>query len=155
MGMELIDKNNLTEASARFDRAIALIPVCTGHGREGLGVGHQGGETEKDKDHQAVELGGGPLIPWTRPWTRQKGTPRVRSLCHGHQDWPVACKNWIDKAEKCKKALKLSKVKEGELPSTRPSSHYVMGMAYYRSGTGPEGLSPGPGRDCRSVARTC
>ena len=135
MGMDLIEKGDLSEANVRFNRAIALEPDYA-PAMAGLAlVSALRVETEMDKEHQSVELKRA-LDQLDDAEDKAEGDSQkfavrvtgIRVYTNAHP------KNWIEKAEKqYKKALKLSKVKTEELPYYRSmeAAHYFMGVAYF------------------------
>jgi hypothetical protein len=137
MGMELIDKGNLTEASARFERAIKLEPDYSPALAGKALIAALRTEAEKDREHQSVELKRAlELLDDAEDEAdgdSQKfvaGVTGIRVFMHAKP------KKWVKKAEKeYKRAMKLSEVKPGELPyyRSREAADYFMGVAYFKA----------------------
>jgi tetratricopeptide (TPR) repeat protein len=135
MGMDLIEKGDWSEASVRFDRAIALeqdyAPAMAGLAL----VSALKAETGKDREHQAVDLERALEMlddaEDEADGDSQEFSVRVTGIRVYMNARP---KKWLKKAEKqYKKALKLSEVKTEELPYYRSidAAHYFMGAAYF------------------------
>ena len=135
MGMDLIEKENWSEASVRFNRAIALQPDYA-PAVAGLSlVSALKAGTEKDKEHQSVELERAlDLLDDAvdvADGDSEEFSVRVTGIRVYTNGRPS---KWVKMAEKqYKKALKLSDVKTEELPYYRSmdAAHYFMGTAYF------------------------
>ena len=137
MGMELIDKGDLTEASARFERAIKLEPDYSPALAGKALVAALRTETEKDKEHQSVELKRAlDLLDDAEDEAKgdsqefAAGVTGIRVFMHAKP------KKWIKKAKKqYKRAMKLSDVKLEELPyyRSREAADYFMGVAFFKA----------------------
>ena len=137
MGMELIDKGDLTEASTRFERAVKLEPDYAPALAGKALVAALRTSAEKDKEHQSVELKRAlDLLDDAEDEAdgdSQEFVVRVTGIRVFMNAKP---KKWVKKAEKkYKKAMKLSKVKTDELPyyRTRDAADYFMGVAYFKA----------------------
>ena len=118
MGMELIDKGDLNEASTRFERAVKLEPDYAPALAGKALVAALRTSAEKDKEHQSVELKRAlDLLDDADDEAEgdsQKFAVRVTGIRVFMNAKP---KKWIDEAEKqYKRAMRLSKVKTTELP---------------------------------------
>ena len=135
MGMDLVEKGDWSEAAVRFNRATALQPDYA-PAMAGLAlVSALRAETEKDSEHQAVELKRA-LDQLDEAQDKAEGdSQEFAVLVTGIRVYMNARpKNWIEKAEKqYKKALKLDEIKTEELPYYRgmEAAHYFMGAAYF------------------------
>ncbi len=137
MGMDFIEKGDLSEAAVRFNRATALDPDYA-QAMAGLALVHAlRADMEKDAEHQTVELERA-MDQLKKAEKKADGDSQkfsvhvtgIRVYTNGH------AKNWIENAEKqYKKALKLSKIKKEELPyyQSVEAAHYFMGTAYFRA----------------------
>ena len=135
MGMDLVEKNNLSEAAVQFDRATALQPDYA-PAMAGLAlVSALRAETEKDGEHRAVEMKRA-LDQLDKAEDKAEGDSQkfavfvtgIRVYMHARP------KDWIEKAEKqYKKALKQDEIKTEELPYYKgmEAAHYFMGEAYF------------------------
>jgi outer membrane protein assembly factor BamD (BamD/ComL family) len=137
MGMELIDKNDLKEASVKFDRSLELEPdYAPAFAGKALVAALRTGQ-EKDKEHRSVEFEKAiALLDDAEDETEgdsQKFIVRVTGIRVYMHARP---KKWLKKATKYyKRGLKLDKVKPEELPyyRTREAAHYFMGLAYFKA----------------------
>jgi len=137
MGMELIDKGNLNEASARFDRAVKLEPDYAPALAGKALVAALRTEAEKEKEHQSVELKR--ALEFLDDAEDEadgdsqefiSGVTGIRVFTHAKP------KKWIKKAKKkYHNAIKLSDVKTGELPyyRSREAADYFMGVAFFEA----------------------
>jgi len=137
MGMELIDKGDLNEASTRFERAVKLEPDYAPALAGKALIAALRTSVEKDKEHQSVELKRAlDLLDDADDEAEgdsQKFAVRVTGIRVFMNAKP---KKWIDEAEKqYKRAMRLSKVKTTELPyyRTREAADYFMGVAYFKA----------------------
>jgi tetratricopeptide (TPR) repeat protein len=137
MGMEMIDKQDIQGAQARFDRALELdrkyAPAMAGRAL----VAAMKTAAETDKEHQSVELERAldqlDKADSAADGDSQKFQVRVTGIRVYTHARP---KKWINDAEKqYKKAMGLKKVKIEELPYYRSmeAASYFMGVAYYRA----------------------
>lgn len=157
MGMDMIDKGQVDEAAARFDRATKLDPdYAPATGGLALVAAMKAGR-EADKDHKAVELKRA-LDTLDKALGKAKGDSQkfdvmvtgIRVYTHAKP------KDWLDKAEDYhRKAVKLSNLKAEELPyyKGKDAAHYFMGVAYFKAykfreaeGALADVLSMSPGR---------
>lgn len=137
MGMEMIDKQDLQGAQARFERALVLDPkYAPAMAGKALVAAMKTG-AEKDSEHQSVELKRAlDLLDDAddeADGDSQKFSVRVTGIRVYTWAHP---KKWIQDAEKqYKKAMGLKKVKADELPYYRSmeAASYFMGMAYYKA----------------------
>jgi tetratricopeptide (TPR) repeat protein len=137
MGMELIDKGDLNEASARFERAVKLEPnYAPALAGKALVAALRTG-AEKDKEHQSVELKRAlDLLDDADDEAEgdsQKFAVRVTGIRVFMNAKP---KKWVNSSEKqYKKAMKLSDVKTEELPyyRSREAADYFMGVAFFEA----------------------
>jgi len=135
MGMELIDKGEPTEASARFERSLQLEPdYAPALAGKALVAALRTG-AEKDKKHKSVELERAlELLDDAEDEAEgdsQKFAVRVTGIRVYMHAKP---KKWLKKAKRSsEKALKLRDVKSEELPyyRTREAADYFMGLAYF------------------------
>jgi len=157
MGMDMIDKGQVNEAAARFDRATKLDPdYAPAIGGLAL-VAALRTEAEADKEHKAVELERA-VDRLDKALDKAKGdSQKFSGMVTGIRVYTHARpKDWIEKAEKYqRKALKLSDVKAEELPyyKGKEAAHYFMGVAYFKAykfrdaeGSLADVLSLSPGR---------
>lgn len=137
MGMEMIDKQDIQGAQARFDRALQLdrkyAPAMAGKAL----VSAMRTASETDKEHQSVELERA-LDQLDDADSAADGDSQefqvrvtgIRVYTHARP------KKWINGAEKqYKKAVGLKKVRSEELPYYRSmeAASYFMGVAYYKA----------------------
>ncbi len=136
MGMELVDKNDLTEASARFERSLKLEPNYAPALAGKALVAAVRTQTEQDIGHKSVELKRA-LDLLDDAGDEAKGDSQkfivqvtgIRVYTH------ATPKKWIKEAERCyKKAQKLDQVKPAELPyyQRKQAADYFMGVAYFK-----------------------
>jgi len=136
MGMQMIDKGNLSEAQSRFDRALELdakyAPAMAG---KALVAACKTGET-KDKAHQSVELERALELLDKAKDEAEGDSQRFIAEVTGIRVYTHARpKKWLKDAEGCyKHAVKLDKVKTEDLPYYRnkEAAPYFMGVAYYK-----------------------
>ena len=157
VGMDMIDKGQVGEAEARFNRATQLDPDYT-PAIGGLAlVAALKAEAEADKEYRAVDLKRA-LDNLDKALKKAKSDSRkfdgmvtgIRVYAHARPN------NWLDKAESYhKKAIRLSNVRVEELPYYRgiEAAHYFMGAAYFKAyqfreaeGALADVLSQSPGR---------
>lgn len=137
MGMGMIEKGQIDEAAARFDRAVKLDPdYAPAIGGLAL-VAAIRTEAESDKEHRAVELERA-VDKLDKALDKAKGdSQKFDGMVTGIRVWTHARpKNWIEKAEKYhRKAIKLDNVKAEELPyyKGKEAAHYFMGVAYFKA----------------------
>lgn len=137
MGMELIDKNDLTEASARFERSLKLEPEYAPALAGKALIAALRTESEGDKTHKSVELKRALDLLDDAVDAAEGDSQKFISRVTGIRVFMHAGpKKWLKKAEKYhKKALKLDEVKSEELPyyRTREAADYFMGVAYFKA----------------------
>jgi hypothetical protein len=137
MGMKMINKQDVKGARARFDRALELdrkyAPAMAG---KALVAAIRTG-TEKDKEHQSVELERAleqlDMADSAADGDSEKFQVRVTGIRVYTQARPG---KWLKRAEKqYKKAMGLKKVKSERLPYYRSmeAASYFMGVAYSRA----------------------
>jgi tetratricopeptide (TPR) repeat protein len=137
MGMGMIEKGQIDEAGARFDRAVKLDPdYAPAIGGLAL-VAAIRTEAESDKEHRAVELERA-VDKLDKALDKARGdSQKFDGMVTGIRVWTHARpKNWIEKAEKYhRKAMKLDNVKAEELPyyKGKEAAHYFMGVAYFKA----------------------
>jgi tetratricopeptide (TPR) repeat protein len=137
MGMEMIDKQDVQGAQARFDRALELdrkyAPAMAGKAL--VAAMRTGAET--DKEHQSVELERALDLLDKADSAADGDSQEFQVRVTGIRVYTHARpKKWINGAEKqYKKAMGLKKVKSEELPYYRSmeAASYFMGMAYYKA----------------------
>jgi len=137
MGMELIDKGDLTGASTRFERAIKLEPDYSPALAGKALIAALRTEAEKDKEHQSVELKRAlELLDDAEDEAEgdsqefATGVTGIRVFMHAKP------KKWVKKAKKqYKGAVKLSEVNTDELPyyRSREAADYFMGVAFFKA----------------------
>lgn len=136
MGMQMIDKGDLSEAETRFNRALELdekyAPAMAG---KALVAACKTGKTA-DKAHQSVELERAlDLLDDAMDEAdgdSEKFIAEVTGIRVYTEGRP---KKWLKDAKGCyKDAMGLDKVKTEDLPYYRnkEAAHYFMGVAYYR-----------------------
>ncbi len=137
MGMELIDKNDMTQASARFDRSLKLEPKYAPSIAGQALVASLRAQVEQDKGHKSVEVKKA-LDLLDDAEDEAKGdsqefavrVTRIRVYLHATPE------KWLNKAKKeYDKALKLRDIRPEELPyyKTRGAADYFMGLAYFKA----------------------
>ncbi|MBW2352569.1 MAG: S-layer homology domain-containing protein, partial [Deltaproteobacteria bacterium] len=137
MGMELIDKGDLNEASVRFERALKLEPdYSPALAGQALAAAMRV-EAEKDVEHRTVELKRA-LDLLDDSLDEAEGDSQefigevtgIRVYTHARPS------KWVRMAEKAyNRAVKLKKVKSEELPyyQALSAADYFMGVAYFKA----------------------
>ena len=137
MGMELIDKGDLNEASTRFERAIKLEPDYSPALAGKALIAALRTEAEKDREHQSVELKRAlDLLDDAEDEAEGDSQEFVAGVTGIRVFMHAKPKKWIKKAKKeYKRAMKLSEVKIEELPyyRSREAADYFMGVAFFKA----------------------
>jgi len=137
MGMELIDKGDLTGASARFERALKLEPEFSPALAGKALVAAMKVEAEKDGEHRKVELKRSLDLIDDAEDEAEGDSQRFMVRVTGIRVFTHARPGkWVRQAEKeYKRAMNLEDVKGDELPyyQTRSAADYFMGVAYFKA----------------------
>lgn len=138
-GMELIDKQDLSEGLTQFKRALDLEPDYAPALAGKALVSALKAEAEKDKEHQAVEWSKEAIDCLDKAKDKADGDSQefsvlvtgIRVYLHARP------KKWLKKARGCyNKAIKLrDDVKVEELPyyRTLAAADYFMGLAFFKA----------------------
>ncbi len=136
IGMQLIEKGNLSEAEAKFDRAIALDPdYARAYAGKAL-VAAIRAEKQKDLEHKKVEIKKAIKLIEKAEDKAKDSTEKfaiyvtaIRVYTHAHP------KGWLEKAESYYEKALNENVKQEDLIyyQTHSAAHYFMGYAYYKA----------------------
>ncbi len=135
MGMEMIDKGEVNEADARFQRALQLEPdYPPALAGRALAAAYRT-KAESDGDHKSVELKRAlDLLDDAEDEAKGDSQEFIAEVT-GIRVFTVAKpKDWIDEAEDCyEDSQDLDKVNPKELPyyRTKSAAPYFMGSAYF------------------------
>ncbi len=136
IGMQLVEKGDISEAEAKFDRAIALDPdYARAYAGKAL-VAAIRAERQKDLEHKKVEIKKAIRLIEKAEDKTKDATDKFSIYVTAIRVYTHACpKGWIKKAvHYYKKALK-ENINSEELIyyQTHSAIHYFMGYAYYKA----------------------